>query len=129
MGGLVGWLLWPSPDGVLDLGGWAVLARWLAVPVLALLLAHALLNDWPRRRRWIAPVLAGAIWGAGGFLSQENVSGGLLVLMLSLVLYRIGLGLHLRSFPRIAALMLSSGAAVLQARAVILHSILYFVIV
>ena len=48
--GLVGWLLWPSPAGVLDLAGWAVLTRWLAVPVLALLLAHALLNAWPRRR-------------------------------------------------------------------------------
>jgi hypothetical protein len=110
--GLVGWVLWPSPDGVLDLAGWAVLTRWLAVPVLALLLAHALLNDWPRRRRWIAPVLAGAIWGAGGFLSQENVSGGLLVLMLSLVLYGPVRGLHWRSFVRFAALFVASGAAV-----------------
>ena len=94
--GLVGWLLWPSPAGVLDLAGWAVLTRWLAVPVLALLLAHALLNAWPRRRGWIAPVLAGAIWGAGGFMSQENVSGGLLVLMLSLALYGPVRGLQWR---------------------------------
>jgi hypothetical protein len=109
---LVGWVLWPSPAGVLDLAGWAVLTRWLAVPVLALLLAHALLNDWPRRRRWIAPVLAGAIWGAGGFLSQENVSGGLLVLMLSLVLYGPVRRLPWRSFVRFAALFVASGAAV-----------------
>ncbi|MGZ5913149.1 MAG: hypothetical protein ACXWLB_24985, partial [Reyranella sp.] len=110
--GLVGWVLWPSPDSVLDLAGWAVLTRWLAVPVLALLLAHALLNDWPRRRRWLAPLLAGAIWGAGGFLSQENVSGGLLVLMLSLVLYGPVRGLPWRSFVRFAALFLASGVAV-----------------
>ena len=110
--GLVGWVLWPSPAGVLDLAGWAVLTRWLAVPILALLLAHALLNDWPRQRRWIAPMLAGAIWGAGGFLSQENVSGGLLVLMLSLVLYGPVRGLPWRSFVRFAALFVASGAAV-----------------
>ena len=113
--GLVGWVLWPSPAGVLDLAGWAVLTRWLAVPILALLLAHALLNDWSRQRRWIAPTLAGAIWGAGGFLSQENVSGGLLVLMLSLVLYGPARGLPWRSSVRFATLFVASGAAVFVA--------------
>jgi hypothetical protein len=110
--GLVGWVLWPSPAGVLDIAGWAILTRWLAVPVLALLLAHALLNAWPRRRGWIAPVLAGAIWGAGGFMSQENVSGGLLVLVLSLALFGPVRGLHWRSFVRFAALFVASGAVV-----------------
>ena len=110
--GLVGWVLWPSPAGVLDLAGWAVLTRWLAVPVLALLLAHAWLNAWPRRRAWIAPVLAGAIWGAGGFMSQENISGGLLVFVLSLALYGPVRGLPWRSFVGFAALFGASGAAV-----------------
>ena len=113
--GLVGWVLWPSPAGVLDIAGWAVLTRWLAVPVLALLLAHALLNAWPRRRGWIAPVLAGVIWGAGGFMSQENVSGGLLVLMLSLALFGPVRGLQWRSLVRFAALFVASGAAVFVA--------------
>jgi hypothetical protein len=110
--GLVGWVLWPSPAGVLDLAGWAVLTRWLAVPILALLLAHALLNDWPRRRGWVAPVLAGVIWGTGGFMSQENVSGGLLVLMLSLALFGPVRGLPWRSSARFAALFVASGAVV-----------------
>jgi hypothetical protein len=110
--GLVGWVLWPSPAGVLDLAGWAVLTRWLAVPILALLLAHALLNAWPRQRGWIAPALAGAIWGAGGFMSQENISGGLLVFVLSLALYGPIRGLDWRSFIRFTALFAASGAAV-----------------
>ena len=108
--GLLGWALWPSPAWIIDLAGWAVLTRWLAVPVLALLLARLLLNARPARRAWIGPVLAGTIWGAGGFLSQENATGGLLVAVLSLALYGPVSGMRLQSVARFAALFFASGA-------------------
>ena len=68
----------------------------------------ALLGDWPGRRRWLAPVLAGAIWGTGGFLSQENVSGGFLVFVLSLALYGPVAACTARYRP-FAALFVASG--------------------
>ena len=124
---LVGWVLWPSPAGVLDLAGWAVLTRWLVVPILALLLAHTLLNDWPRQRRWIAPVIAGTIWGTGGFMSQENISGGLLVLVLSLALYGLARGLPWRSLARFAVLFAASGVAVFAVLVVSSLGLFHFV--
>ncbi len=33
--GLVGWILWPSPAERIDLAGWAVLTRWMAIPILS----------------------------------------------------------------------------------------------
>ena len=62
---------------------------------------------------WIAPVAAGVIWGAGGFTSQENLSGGLLVLIFSLALYGPVCGQPLASLARFAGLFLASGAATL----------------
>ena len=56
LAGLVGWVLWPSPAAIIDLAGWAVLTRWIAVPILALLLARLLLADGPR-----APVRGSAL--------------------------------------------------------------------
>jgi hypothetical protein len=109
--GLVGWVLWPSPAAVLDLAGWAILTRWLAVPILALLLARWLLAAGPGVS-WIAPVVAGVIWGAGGFMSQENLSGGLLVLIFSLALYGPVCGQPLAHLARFAGLFVASGAAV-----------------
>lgn len=109
--GLVGWVLWPSPAAVLDLAGWAILTRWLAVPLLALLLARWLLAAGPGVS-WIAPVAAGVIWGAGGFMSQENLSGGLLVLIFSLALYGPVCGQSLASLARFAGLFVASGAMV-----------------
>lgn len=109
--GLVGWVLWPSPAAVLDLAGWAILTRWLAVPLLALLLARWLLAAGPGGS-WIAPVAAGVIWGAGGFMSQENLSGGLLVLIFSLALYGPVCGQSLASLARFAGLFVASGAMV-----------------
>ena len=50
LAGLLGWVLWPSPAAVIDLAGWAILTRWIAVPILALLLARLLLAAWTARR-------------------------------------------------------------------------------
>ncbi|MGQ0581101.1 MAG: hypothetical protein ACT4O6_04140 [Reyranella sp.] len=111
--GLLGWLLLPSPYIIVDFAGWAILTRWLAIPILALLLAHQLLKADPTRRMWTGALLAGAIWGMGSFLSQENLSGGLLVFMLSLALFGPASGLQLRGIARFSALFLASGALVL----------------
>ena len=110
LAGLLGWVLWPSPAAVIDLAGWAILTRWLAVPILALLLARWLLAAGPRAGSWIAPVAAGVIWGAGGFMSQENLSGGLLVLIFSLGLYGPVCGQPLASLARFGGMFLASGA-------------------
>ena len=59
------------------------------------------------------PSAAGVIWGAGGFASQENLSGGLLVLIFSLALYGPVCGQPLASLARFAGLFLASGAATL----------------
>ena len=112
LAGLLGWVLWPSPAAVIDLAGWAILTRWIAVPILALLLARLLLAAGPRAGSWIAAVSAGVIWGAGGFMSQENLSGGLLVLIFSLGLYGPVCGQALASLARFAGLFLASGATV-----------------
>ena len=112
LAGLLGWMLWPSPASVLDVPGWAILTRWIAVPILALLLARVLLAAAPRSHGWLAAVLTGLIWGAGGFMSQENVSAGLLVLLLSLALYGPASGLSSAALVRFAALFVASGAAV-----------------
>ena len=58
LAGLLGWVLWPSPAAVIDLAGWAILTRWIAVPILALLLARLLLADWIAR----APVRGWRPW-------------------------------------------------------------------
>lgn len=110
LAGLLGWVLWPSPAIVLDLASWAILTRWLAVPILALLLARLLLAAGPHAASWIAPVGAGLVWGAGGFMSQENLSGGLLVLILSLALYGPVCGRSLAGLARFGGLFLASGA-------------------
>lgn len=115
LAGLLGWVLWPSPAAVIDLAGWAILTRWLAVPILALLLARMLLAAGPRAGPWVAPVAAGLIWGAGGFMSQENLSGGLLVLIFSLGLYGPVSGQPLASLARFAGLFLASGASAFAA--------------
>lgn len=111
LAGLLGWVLWPSPAAVIDLAGWAVLTRWIAVPILALLLARLLLAAKLSGASWIAPVAVGVIWGAGGFMSQENLSGGLLVLIFSLALYGPVSGQRLASLARFAGLFLASGGA------------------
>ena len=54
---------------------------------------------------------AGVVWGAGGFMSQENLSGGLLVLIFSLGLYGPVCGRPLKCLARFAGLFLGSGAA------------------
>ena len=110
LAGLLGWVLWPSPAAVIDLAGWAILTRWIAVPILALLLARLLLSAGPSSGSWIGPVSAGVIWGAGGFMSQENLSGGLLVLVFSLGLYGPVCGRSLASLARFAGLFVASGA-------------------
>lgn len=111
--GLLGWLLLPSPYIIVDFAGWAILTRWLAIPILSLLLAHLLLKAGPTKRMWIGPLLAGAIWGTGSFLSQENLSGGLLVFTFSLALLGPVSGLRLRGIAGFSALFLASGALVL----------------
>jgi|FEC22Drversion2_1045045.scaffolds.fasta_scaffold01952_2 hypothetical protein len=111
LAGVLGWVLWPSPAAAIDLAGWAILTRWIAVPILALLLARLLMaHRGSPDGTWIAPVAVGAIWGAGGFLSQENLSGGLLVLVFSLALYGPVCGRSLAGLARFAGLFLASGA-------------------
>lgn len=113
--GLIGWVLLPSPYSIIDFAGWAILTRWLAIPVLSLLVAYLMLNARPKSRNWMGPLLAGAIWGAGGFLSQENLSGGFLVLAFSLALFGPASGMPLRALARFAALFVASGAVMFVA--------------
>lgn len=109
LAGLVGWVLWPSPIERIDLAGWAVLTRWLMIPVLSLWLAWLLLGAGSARRGWLAPVLAGAAWGVGGFLSQENLTAGFLVFAFSLALFGPASGLGLRAIARFAGLFIATG--------------------
>lgn len=110
--GLAGWVLWPSPAERIDLAGWAVFTRWIVVPILALWLARLLLGRGGAvRHGWPAAVAAGMVWGAGGFLSQENLSGGLLVLIFSLALYAPAAGSTLQRSARFAGLFVLAGAA------------------
>ncbi len=107
--GLLGWVLWPSPAERIDLAGWAVFTRWIVVPILALWLAWLLLRAGVGRSRWPAAVLAGMLWGAGGFLSQENLSGGLLVLIFSLALFGPAAGMTPRRLATFAGLFVLAG--------------------
>lgn len=107
--GLLGWVLWPSPAERIDLAGWAVLTRWLAIPLLSLWLAWLLLGAGSERRGWAAAVAAGALWGLGGFLSQENLSGGLLVLVFSLALFAPASGMAPKRLARFAGLFVLTG--------------------
>lgn len=107
--GLLGWILWPSPVERIDLAGWAVLTRWLVIPVLSLWLAWLLLGAGAERRGWAAAVAAGAMWGLGGFLSQENLSGGFLVLVFSLALFAPASGIAPTRLARFAGLFVLAG--------------------
>jgi hypothetical protein len=108
--GIAGWIVWPSPNGIAEFGGWTILTRWLAVPVLSLLLAQRLLSAGPLS--WRTPALAGAVWGLGGFLAQENLSGGLLVLGLSLALFGPPTGRRLPDLLRFVLLAVATALAV-----------------
>lgn len=107
--GLIGWVFLPSPYNVMDFAGWAIFPRWLAIPILALLLAHQLLGPGAGKAAWFGPCLAGVIWGAGGFLSQENLTGGFLVFALSLALFSPVSGLPPRTVARFAAAFMGCG--------------------
>lgn len=107
--GLLGWILWPSPAERIDLAGWAVLTRWLAIPVLSLWLAWLLLGAGSARRGGATAALAGALWGVGGFLSQENLSGGLLVLFFSFALFGPASGMTPKRLARFAGLFVLTG--------------------
>ncbi len=113
--GLLGWILWPSPAERIDLAGWAVLTRWLVIPILSLWLASLLLGPGSARHGWPAAVLAGMLWGAGGFLSQENLSGGVLVLLFSLALLGPASGMFPSRLARFAGLFLLAGGLTLAA--------------
>ena len=113
--GLVGWTLWPSPVERIDLAGWAVLTRWLVIPVLSLWLAWLLLGANSARRGWLAAALAGALWGAGGFLSQESLTGGFLVFGFSLALFGPASGMSLKGLARFAALFALTGGVLFVA--------------
>lgn len=107
--GMLGWILWPSPVERVDLAGWAVLARWLVIPILALWLARLLLGTESAWRGGATAVLAGALWGLGGFVSQENLSGGLLVLFFSLVLFAPASGMAPTRLARFGGLFVLAG--------------------
>lgn len=115
LAGLAGWVLWPSPAERIDLAGWAVFTRWVIVPILALWLARLLLGAGAVRRSWSPAVFAGMVWGAGGFLSQETLSGGLLVLIFSLGLFAPASSLPPRRLAIFAALFLVAGAVTFAA--------------
>jgi hypothetical protein len=107
--GLVGWILWPSPATRIDLAGWAVFTRWLMIPVLSLWLASLFLGKGAERRGGATAVLAGACWGLGSFLSQENLSGGLLVLVFSLALFAPASGMTSARLARFGGLFVLAG--------------------
>jgi len=109
LAGLIGWMLWPSPANVMDNGGWAVFTRWLVIPALSLVLAYLLLGARPGKYPWLGPLLAGAIWGAGAFLSQESFTAGFLVLALSLTLFGPPSGMQLRAIATFAGAFLGAG--------------------
>lgn len=111
--GLIGWVILPSPHSTIDFAGWTILSRWLAIPILSLLLANLLLRADPKLSVWVGPVFAGAIWGMGSFLSQENLSGGLLVFLLSMALFGPVSGMQLRGLARFSSLFVASGALAL----------------
>ncbi|MGH6644309.1 MAG: hypothetical protein ACRED3_16605, partial [Bradyrhizobium sp.] len=113
--GLIGWTLWPSPSDAVGLVGWGVLTRWLVIPILSLWLAWLLLGADSARRGWIASVLAGALWGAGGFLSQESLTGGFLVFAFSLALFGPASGMTLKALARFAALFVVTGGVLFVA--------------
>lgn len=107
--GLIGWTLWPSPAERIDLAGWAVLTRWLMIPILSLWLAWLLIGAGAARRGWLAPVLAGAAWGVGGFLSQENLTAGFLVFAFSMALFGPASGMGVRAIARFGTLFTVTG--------------------
>jgi hypothetical protein len=107
--GLLGWVLWPSPAERIDLAGWAVLTRWLVIPILSLWLAWFLLGAGTTRRGGTTATLAGVLWGLGGFLSQENLSGGLLVLFFSLTLFGPASGMTAKRLARFTGLFVLAG--------------------
>jgi hypothetical protein len=109
LAGLAGWVLWPSPADIMDFAGWAVLTRWLAIPILALLLSWLLLGHQALRRGWIGPAVAGTLWGVGGFLSQESLTGGFLVFVFSLALFAPVSGMTPRATAWFAARFLGVG--------------------
>jgi hypothetical protein len=113
--GLVGWVLWPSPGSIGYLAGWAVLTRWIVIPLLALLLAYLLLGRRVREPEWPAMVFAGVIWGVGGFLSQESFTGGFMVAALSLALFGPISGRGPRDLAILSGLFLVSGIIVFVA--------------
>ncbi len=107
---LLGWLVLPSPlDFLPGMAAGALQTRWVAVAILSLALANLLLGRHPNRRRLLGALACGLLWGVGGFLSQENLSGGLLVLALSLALFAPAAGLRLGEIVRFAGLFLASG--------------------
>ncbi len=112
---LIGWTLWPSPSEAVGLVGWGVFTRWLVIPILSLWLAWLLLGAQLARRGWLAPVLAGALWGVGGFLSQESLTGGFLVFAFSLALFGPASGMTLKASARFAALFVVTGSVLFVA--------------
>ena len=72
--GLVGYSFLPSSWWVATFPGWAILSRWVGVGILGLVLAHVLLAPAWTQRRWLGVLLAGILWGAVGFLSQEGLT-------------------------------------------------------
>jgi hypothetical protein len=110
---LVGWLLLPSPAMVIDrIAGGDLLTRWFFLPLLSLGLARLLLGTRSPRHLMLASIAFGAVWGLGGFLSQENLSGGVIVLALSLALLAAPSALTLRQVLSFGALFIISGVVV-----------------
>lgn len=110
--GLLAWVLWPSPETVSYVAGWAVFTRWIVIPILALLLAYLLLGRRVHEREWPAMAMAGIVWGVGGFFSQESFTGGFLVAALSLALFGPVSGRGLRALAILAGSFLVAGLTV-----------------
>ena len=72
--------LLPSPHNVAAYPGWGLLSRWLGVALIGFWMSEVLFAR-TARKGWLV-ALVGVFWGVGAFVSQENLSGGLLVTIL-----------------------------------------------
>jgi hypothetical protein len=92
---LLAWIFLPSPWHSSSLVGWALFSRWIGMPVISMLLAYTFFVAKDRTKP-LNVALTGAVWGSAAFLSQENLMGGgiILILMVLIALRMCQVSLH-----------------------------------